>query len=144
MEETLPDYQTALDSLPEKLDPVTLPALKGRFFQTVEMNAETTVNPPVIPPTDEPTPDAVPLSAAGDTPLPEPPLDPLPPTTEETRQTALTAFLAAPRLRDPTHIQERDISILLYLLLDTPERLVSPFRITPCIPGTEAEGIWDA
>ena len=32
LEETLPDYQTALDILPEELDPVTLPALKGSFF----------------------------------------------------------------------------------------------------------------
>ena len=32
MEETFPDYQTALASLPEEPNPVTLPALKGRFF----------------------------------------------------------------------------------------------------------------
>jgi len=113
MEETLPDYHTALDSLPEVLDPVTLSALRGRFFQTDEMNAETIADPPVIPPTTEPTTEAVPLPAAGDTPLPKPPLDPLPPTAEETRQTTLAAFLAAPRLRDPARIQVRDISILL-------------------------------
>jgi len=70
MEEILPDYQTAIDSLSEEPDLVILSDLKGRFFQTDEMDAETTADPPVIPPTAEPLPDALPLPAAGDTPLP--------------------------------------------------------------------------
>ena len=144
MEDTLPDYQTALDSLPEEPESVTLSTFTGRFFQTEEMDAETTADPPVIHPTIEPTPAAVSLPVTGDTPLPYPPLDPLPPTIRETRQTAVTVFLVAPRLRDPTHIQVRDISILLLLLLDTPERHISLSRITPCIPGAEAEWIWEA
>jgi hypothetical protein len=144
MEETLPDYQTALDSLPEELDLVTLPTFKGRFFQTYEMDAETITDPPIIPPLVEPTADVVLMPAAGDTPLPELPLDPLPFTAEETRQTALTAFLAASRLRDPARIQVGDISILLHLLQDTSERLITLSRITPCITSTEAKGICEA
>jgi hypothetical protein len=116
VEETLPDYQTTPDSLPEEPEPITLPTFTRRFFQTEKVDAETTADPPVIHPTTKPTPIAVPLPATGDTSLPDPLLDPLPPTVAETRQTALTAFLAAPRLRDPTHIQVRDISILLHLL----------------------------
>jgi len=108
------------------------------------MDAETTADAPVIPPTTYPTPYAVPLPAAGDTPLPESPLETLPPTAEETRHTALTAFLAAPRLREPTRIQVGDISIILHLLLDTSKRLIALFRITPCITNTEAAGIWEA
>ena len=49
MEKTLLDYQTALDSLPEDPKPVTLPTFTERFFQTEETDAETTVDPPVIP-----------------------------------------------------------------------------------------------
>ena len=56
----------------------------------------------------------------------------------------MTVFLAAPRLRDPTHTRVSAISILIHLLRDTPECLTSLSRITPCIPGTEAEGIWAA
>jgi hypothetical protein len=37
----------------------------------------------------------------------------------------------------------RVISILLHILRDTPERLISLSRITPFIPGTEAEEIWE-
>jgi hypothetical protein len=32
LEETFPEYQKALNSLPEEPTPVTLPTLKGRFF----------------------------------------------------------------------------------------------------------------
>jgi hypothetical protein len=56
----------------------------------------------------------------------------------------MTAFLAAPRLRDPTHTRLGDISILLHLLRDTPDCLASLSRSTPCIPEIEAEGIWAA
>ncbi len=104
------------------------------------MDAETTADPPAVPPTTEPAPPAAALATTGNRPLSDPPLDPrLPPTPAETRQTALTAFLAAPRLRDPTHTHVSDISILLHLLRDTLECLISLSRITPCIPGTEAD-----
>jgi hypothetical protein len=106
------------------------------------MDVETTADPPVIPTTADLTLDAVPLPATGDTPLSYPPLDPLPPIAEETRQTAMTAFLAAPRLRDPARLRVGDISILLFLLLDTSTRLFSLSRSTPCITTTKAEGIW--
>jgi len=90
-----------MDSLPEEPDPVTLLALKGRFFQFDDMDAEGAADPHVIPSTNEPTEETMPLHTTGDTPLSEPPREPLLPTTAETRHAALTAFLASPRLRDP-------------------------------------------
>jgi len=86
----------------------------------------------------------LPLRATGDTPLSEPPREPLLPTVAETRQATLAAFLAAPRLRDPARIQMGDISILLYLVMDTTGRLVALSCITPPISSTEATGIWGA
>ena len=144
LEETLPDYQTTLDSLPEEPDPVTLPVLKGSFFQLEDMDAESVADPPVNPSTNEATSYTVPMHATKDTPLSEPSLGPMILTAEETRHAALTAFLTPPRLRDPTRIKLGDISLLLYLLLDTPGRLVALSRITLPIPSAEATGIWEA
>jgi hypothetical protein len=145
LEETLPEYQTALASLPEEPNPVTLPPLLGRFYQSEEMDAEQTADPPAVPPNTDAEQQEGDLTAAGTTPLADPPIAPQPPpTSAETRRTALSAFHATPRLRDPARIQLEDISILLHLLRDTPECTVSLSRITPCIPSTEAVEIWSS
>jgi hypothetical protein len=49
MEVTILDHQTALANLPEELDPVTLPALLGRFFQMDDMDTEATESFPPPP-----------------------------------------------------------------------------------------------
>ena len=46
MEETFPNYQTALASLPEERSPFTLPAVKGRFYKTDDMDSEAVADPP--------------------------------------------------------------------------------------------------
>ena len=65
MEEAIPDYQKALDSLPEEPSPVTLPALMRRFFQTDAMDAEEAEDPLVTPPTTEVAAETVTETAAG-------------------------------------------------------------------------------
>jgi hypothetical protein len=40
MDVVFPAYQTALDNLPEEPTPLTLPALKGCFFQTEDMEVD--------------------------------------------------------------------------------------------------------
>ena len=110
------------------------------------MDAEAAEDPLVIPPTTKVAAETFTKTGAGTSPTPTtgatPLSDPLRetalPTAAETRLEAMTAFRAAPRLRDPTNTPVEDISTLLHLLLDTPESLVTLARITPCIAGTEA------
>jgi len=114
------------------------------------MNAEAALDPRVIPPTSEAATETVTETAAGTTPTPTTGATPLPdplretplPTVAETCLEAMTAFRAAPRLRDPTNTPLEDISTLLHLFLDTPESLVTLAHITPCISGTDALRIW--
>jgi hypothetical protein len=49
LEETFPDYQTALASLAVEPNPVTLPVLKEHFFQLDEMDSEAAAYPPANP-----------------------------------------------------------------------------------------------
>jgi len=85
MEETFPDYQTALASLPEEPNPVTHLALKGRFFQLDDMDSEAAAEPPQN--TSDTQLEAKPLSThtTGDIPLSDQPSEPLIPTTAEER-----------------------------------------------------------
>jgi hypothetical protein len=144
MEVTFPDYQTAMASLPEEPSPFTLPALQGRFFQPYDMDMEGAADPPADPTAIEGITDPLPMHTTGDTPLPEPQLEPLLPTDAEERHAALTAFLTSPRLRDAARIQPGDISLLIHFLLNTPGRLIALSRTTPSIPSSEATEIWEA
>ena len=109
MEVTIPDHQAALANLPDEPDPVTLPALMGWFFQTDDMDTEAPGNHTVPPATtttaatQDATTDALPPHTEVVTPITKPQGVPLP-TAVDTRMEALTTFLAAPRLRDPTKI----------------------------------------
>ena len=124
----------------------------GRFFQTDYMDAEEAEDPQVIPPTTEVAVETIteteaattPTPTTGNTPLSDPLRETPLPTAAETRLAVMTAFRAAPRLRDPTNTPLADISTLLHLLLDTPESFVTLARITPCISSTEAVRIWKA
>ena len=110
------------------------------------MDADEAKDPLVIPPTTEVAAKTFTETAAGTAPTPttgatplSDPLREIPlPIAAETRLEVMTAFRAAPRLRDPTNTPLEDISTLLYLLQDTPESLVTLARITPCISCTEA------
>jgi len=149
LEVTILDQQTALANLPEEPDPVTLPALLGCFFQVDDMDTEAKGDPPVLPsPTaaaaiPDASLDAMPLNTEVATPVTEP-QGTLFPTAMETRKAALTVFLAAPRLRDPTKAQLGGISVLICFLLDPAECRGALSRIAPCIPNTEAERVWEA
>ena len=84
------------------------------------------------------------MHTAGETSLPEPSTEPLMTPVEEGRRAASTTFLQEPRLGNAAHTHLEDISILLHLLLYTPDRLIALLHIFPPIPNAEATRIWEA
>jgi hypothetical protein len=105
------------------------------------MDSEKVADPPAITSGIQLAADPLSMHITGDTPFPEPPSEPLLPTTAEERQATLTAFLIAPRLRNAAHMYLGDISLILYILLDTPGRRMALSCITPPIPSAKATGI---
>ena len=144
IDETFPDYQTALVGLPEEPTPVTLSALTGQFNQPEDMDAKEALDLAADPPVTQLAAASLPLQTGGDPPPQGPYTVPLPTPTEEGRRAAMTAFLKAPRLGDAAHTHLEDVSILLHLFLNTPGRLIAFSRILPPIPSADATRIWEA
>jgi hypothetical protein len=109
LRETFVACQTALDSLPEEPAPVTLPALKGRFFQSDDIDAEAVEDPPVHAAADPVLPPRPTTTHSNTAPL-RLGEDPHLLTEEEGRHATLATFMHAPLLRGATHIYLGDIS----------------------------------